>query len=289
MAERNDHLVLITDAGVTLHLGWNYDTPYLLDPINGVDVDLQLAQGVNQLGNTVERQVVSGVSRTLTISCWGSHGDADAQLILRSLPFFTRGTLYLGDKWFCRFVVSKTPYTSQYFPYPRIEAMLYCEQPFWYGITAQSYRLGGYTPAFRFPVCYTSHRYSIRNENTFINANNPGSLAVPLTAVLRSYAQVENPRVVNVLTGDYLRLNTTLGKGDAVEIYRDTTNRIAVKLTRDEAESNLFSALDEDSTLTELQPGDNLLKAEADSGTDALEVSVTFYPAYAGILPEVIG
>lgn len=288
MPLRKDHLMLVTDAGVTLHLGWDYDIPYHLDPLNGVDVDLQLAQGVNQIGNTVERQVVSGVYRTLTADCWSEHGDADAKLILDALPFFTKGTLYFGDKWFCRFVLSKTPYTSQYHPYPRIEALLYCEKPYWYGLTAQTYRLGGFTPAFRFPVCYTRHRYSVRNDNTFINAINPGSLPVPLTAVLRSYAPVENPRVVNVLTGESLKLNTTLQRGDAVEIYRDTADRIAVKLTRAGVESNLFAALDEDSTLTELPPGDNLLKAEADSGTDVLEVSVSFYPAYAGILPEVL-
>ena len=165
MPLRKDHLMLVTDAGVTLHLGWDYDIPYHLDPLNGVDVDLQLAQGVHQIGNTVERQVVSGVYRTLTADCWSEHGDADAKLILDALPFFTKGTLYFGDKWFCRFVLSKTPYTSQYHPFPRIEALLYCEKPYWYGLTAQTYRLGGFTPAFQFPVCYTRHRYSVRNDN----------------------------------------------------------------------------------------------------------------------------
>ena len=58
-----DHLKIVTDAGAVLHLGWDYDAPYFLDPLNGVDVDLQTAQGVNQIGDTVEGQSVSGVSR----------------------------------------------------------------------------------------------------------------------------------------------------------------------------------------------------------------------------------
>ena len=45
-----DHLKIVTDAGAVLHLGWDYDAPYFLDPLNGVDVDLQTAQGVNQIG-----------------------------------------------------------------------------------------------------------------------------------------------------------------------------------------------------------------------------------------------
>ena len=48
-----DHLKIVTDAGAVLHLGWDYDAPYFLDPLNGVDVDLQTAQGINQIGATV--------------------------------------------------------------------------------------------------------------------------------------------------------------------------------------------------------------------------------------------
>ena len=45
-----DHLKLVTDAGAVLHLGWDYNAPYNLDPLNGVDVDIQTAQGINQTG-----------------------------------------------------------------------------------------------------------------------------------------------------------------------------------------------------------------------------------------------
>ena len=55
MPFRKDHLQLVTDAGTTLDIGWDYGTPYSLDPINGVDVDVQTAQGVNQVGVSVER------------------------------------------------------------------------------------------------------------------------------------------------------------------------------------------------------------------------------------------
>ena len=38
----------------------------------------------------------------------------------------------------------------------------------------------------------------------------------------------------------------------------------------------------------QLPPGDNPLKLDADSGVDNLQATVSFYPMYAGILPEVI-
>lgn len=118
MPFRKDHLQLVTDAGATLDIGWAYGTPYSLDPINGVDVDVQTAQGVNQVGVSVERQSVAGVSRKLIIHCHSSHGDADAELLLEKLPYFTSGTMYFEDKYFCRFVLSKTPYTKSIHPYP---------------------------------------------------------------------------------------------------------------------------------------------------------------------------
>ena len=67
--------------------------PYVLDPLNGVDVDLQTAQGVNQVGDTVEGQSVSGVSRTLSVVFWGRDALTRARAFTKKLPYFTKGTL----------------------------------------------------------------------------------------------------------------------------------------------------------------------------------------------------
>ena len=79
-----------------------------------------------------------------------------------------------------------------------------------------------------------------------------------------------------------------------VEFYQTETGRLAVKKTvvnKDDAtqtEENIFSYLDEDSTLTELRAGDNWLLLSADTGENDLQAEISFYPMYAGILPEVI-
>jgi len=93
---RNDHLMIVTDAGVTLHLGWDYNAPYTLDPLTGVDVDLQTAQSLGQLGTTVERQSVGGVSRTLSGCFWGPGRDDAAQPALLYLrhPLLWRPGFY---------------------------------------------------------------------------------------------------------------------------------------------------------------------------------------------------
>lgn len=285
---RKDDLLIVTDAGATLHLGWDYDIPYTIDPLNGIDVDLQLSQGVGQIGSTVERQNVAGVYRTITGSFWGATRDKNARLFLQALPYHTKGTLYFADQGFTRFVLSKTPYLTQYEPYPCFSMMVYCPRPYWYSLTAQNYQMGGYQAAWQFPASYTSHRYSTASKSSVTNVHNPGSLPVPFTCTLRCISlQVQNPRIVNIRTQESIGLvDTALLPGDEIEIYRTPSDRIAVRRTRDGQQENIFHLLDEDSTLTELASGDNLLKAEADSGSDDLQAYISFYPMEVGILPE---
>ena len=162
-----------------------------------MDVDLQTAQGVNQVGATVEGQSVSGVSRTLDVVFWGAYALDNARAFSKKLPYFTKGTLYFGDHYFTRFVLQKTPYFSSYTE-PRCELMLYSPKPYWYGLTATARVLGGYQPAFTFPVCYDSHTYGIRQDGEAAVLRNPGSLPVPFTATLRSTMPVSDIRV-NIL------------------------------------------------------------------------------------------
>ena len=280
-----DHLKIVTDAGAVLHLGWDYDAPYFLDPLNGIDVDLKTAQGVNQVGDTVEGQSVSGVSRTLDVTFWGAYALDNARDFSKKLPYFTKGTMYFADRYFCRFVLQKTPYFSSY-TQPRCSLMLYSEKPFWYSLTATAAVLGGYKKAFSFPVLYDSHIYGIKRDGTAAVLRNDGSLPVPFTATLRCDMPVTHPKVVDLQTGAFIGFDLTLQPDETLEIYRSTSDRLACTLTQAGVTENIFAKLDEDSTLTELQPGDNVLSMQAETGSGYLQASVSFYPMEAGILPE---
>ena len=198
---RNDHLRLVTDAGASLDLGWDYGIPYQMDGLSGVDVTLKTAQGVNQQGVTVEGQSVEGVAHEVIADFWGPDGEAQAGRFLQLLPFFTSGTAYFGDKYFSRFVLQKTPYTVQLHPYPRLDFMLYRPKPYWYSLENQNAVMGGFVPQFRFPLCYDSHQYSEWRQSYFLNVRNPGALPVPFTAKLRSSGIVVNPAIRNSVTG----------------------------------------------------------------------------------------
>ena len=119
--------------------------------------------------------------------------------------------MYFEDRFFCRFVLSKTPYTKSIHPYPVLDVMLFCPKPFWYDLTAQSFCINGFVPSFRLPVNYSKpHRFGVRTSVGWLNAYNPGALAVPFTATLKSDGAVVNPTVLNIITGQSIRILTTL-------------------------------------------------------------------------------
>ena len=161
-----------------------------------------------------------------------------------------------------------------------------------YDLNQQSYLLGG--RSFSFPADYSVHQYRSRtNEST--NCKNPGSLPVGFTATLSCSETVRNPRIRDVRHDTFIGLTGfTMQPGETVEFYQTETGRLAVKKTvvnKDDAtqtEENIFAHLDEDSTLTELCAGSNWLLLSADAGETALQAEISFYPMYAGILPEVI-
>ena len=169
--------------------------------------------------------------------------------------------MYFEDKYFCRFVLSKTPYTKSIHPYPVLALMLFCPETLLVQLAGsellhqrlcaqlQAAHQLQHTPPFR-----RAHLHRLAE------CYNPGALAVPFTATLKSDGAVVNPCVLNIITGQSIRILTTLTPGQVIEIYRTTTDKLAVKRTEDGTEENIFSLLDEDSDLLELAPGDNLLK-----------------------------
>ena len=119
-----------------------------------------------------------------------------------------------------------------------------------------------------------------------LSRSNVGSLPVPFTATLRCDMPVTHPKVVDLQTGAFIGFDLTLQPDETLDIYRSTSDRLACTLTRAGVTENIFAKLDEDSTLTELQPGDNVLSMQAENGSGYLQTSVSFYPMEAGILPE---
>lgn len=257
-----------------------------LDPISGVEVEISTSQGVNQIGESITDQTVGSVVRTLSGECLSV---AAAKALLQALPPLSGGQLILNDRYACQYVVKRSPYLVRT-PGSRngrtFSALLQCSLPYWQSVDSVSCMMGGYVPSFRFPVNYsTSHRFGTRNPGAFVNVLNPGDFRTSFEAVFAADTTVKDPSLLNCVTGAKLRLLTTLEPGQTFRVCR-VNNQLQVTKTAQGQTTDAFACLDDDSSLFYLEAGDNLLKIEAESGTDALRCSVTFRPAYMGVYPD---
>jgi hypothetical protein len=116
-------------------------------------------------------------------------------------------------------------------------------------------------------------------ETQFMNIRNGGQLPVPFTATFYAKNEVVNPKIIHANTGEILIVNKTMTAGErvVVEITHDRT------YVTSSVDGNIRGALDLDSTLFRLGVGDNVLKPEADSGLNQLEVQINFATEIVGV------
>lgn len=268
-----------TTAGAVIRLGYKHGIIFDISPLSGVDVTLATSQGFQQIGETVENQSVKGVSRTIRGTFLGPEPQKQARALLRALPMFASGRLVYDDRYFCNVYVQKTPYVTKVGDKYTFSMMLYCDTPYWLDMQASSYVLGGYTAAFSFPVAYDVHIFGTKNDSAFTNCINTGAVDVPMTVRFVSSAETEGFGLININTLEELKLNMTLHVGETVTVSREG-GRLQVM----RGEEDVFSALDENSDLYWIHPGDNVLRMTADSGLESLQASLSYNAAEIGVV-----
>lgn len=273
---------LNTSTGRSFRFGFPYGTVFDIDPLDGVGVDISTSQGFQQVGVTVEGKSVGGTQRQIKGQIIGPANIVKRDMMQVFSPMAS-GKLFFNEKYYCDAVVKTTPSFGAGRRDVPFVVELYCPVAYWYDVSEHGYIVGGYTPAFRFPVNYAKpHRFGIRNPSAFINCYNGGVAALPYTATFTALADVENYGIVNAVTLQELKINDTLHTGERTVVRRDN-GRLIVEKTIDGVTTDIFSALDEDSNLMTMQPGNNPVKVMADSGADSLVVSVAFSDAFAGV------
>jgi hypothetical protein len=116
-------------------------------------------------------------------------------------------------------------------------------------------------------------------ELKFMNVVNNGQVPVPFTATFIAKGEVVNPKITNATTGKFLLIKKTLVDGE----------RLAVQITHDRTyvtsnvDGDCRGALSLSSNLFELGIGDNVLKPEADSGLNNMQVNIDFAIEIVGI------
>ena len=260
---------------------FTYDNGFLINKPAGIDtlsITLSEAQGINQVGSTV--QSVNVKSRPVTISgIIVSDIAKNKNRLLSVIRPDLSGKLY-ADDYYLNVYPTATPTID---PKPKFSAFqfsLKAPYPYWQKDDSLSKVLSGITPLFKFPWNMSrEYQFGEVLATQFINVRNSGQVPIPFTATFTAADEVVNPLIRNVVTGETLLINHTLVQGEivTVEITHDRT------YCTSSVEGDIRGALSLSNTLSRLAVGDNVLKPEASAGLGNLKISLNFSTEITGI------
>ena len=123
---------------------------------------------------------------------------------------------------------------------------------------------------------------SIKNSSNVVNIFNNGDCETPLKLVFKASSNVKNPRIYNVYTKEFIKINKTMEAGEMIAITTNKGNKRVESILNGKT-SNIFNNLDIQSDFIWLDIGDNVIAYDAEEMVEQLEVSIYYTNYYLGV------
>ena len=123
---------------------------------------------------------------------------------------------------------------------------------------------------------------SIKNNSNVVNIFNSGDCEVPLKLVFKASSNVKNPRIYNVYTKEFIKINKTMEAGEMIAITTNKGNKRVESILNGKT-SNIFNNLDIQSDFIWLDIGDNVIAYDAEEMIEQLEVNIYYTNYYLGV------
>lgn len=136
-------------------------------------------------------------------------------------------------------------------------------------------------PSFSFPMQFTDVTMGDVLQTLITSIYNEGITEAPVEITITATQPVTNPYLLNVYTGEQLKLNCTIAVGD--EIYIDTGRKKEISKTSNGIKTTFYYALDLESDFIQLHKGNNIFRFGADSGEDFMKITVGYKERRAGL------
>lgn len=184
-------------------------------------------------------------------------------------------------------IVEKLPYIK-----PRIHGKLYnclvnltANNPFWTDILEFKEEIALWKGDFSFELEIpqdTGIEMGHREPSLIVNVLNQGDVKCGMRIEFKALATLTNPSILNVNTGEYIKINKTMSDGEVISISTYFGAK-KVESTLNGVTTNVLNYIDFQSTFLQLDTGDNLFRYNADTNLDNLECSIYFTPQYLGV------
>lgn len=161
-----------------------------------------------------------------------------------------------------------------------------CTDPYIYKSVMNNTDIALFNGGFIFPLEIPEGvgiELGVRSESLSANIYNDGTGDIGAIIKFKALANLTNPRITNVDTYETLGLNFSMIAGDEITINTSKGKR-SVMLKRDNITTNIFNSFDFlGSTFFQLHQGSNIIRYDATTGLDNLQVSIQYNDRYVGV------
>ncbi|MDQ0268870.1 phage tail domain-containing protein [Cytobacillus purgationiresistens] len=284
---KKEKLIIENDQGQTFEI--SVLSPFYLDNADGLDsMENEFYTSINY--DTDGENIVGSSIRPRNITIEGRISEDKEINRIKMIRFFNprrKFTLQYTDGEISRFInfrVEKAPVISKD-TYPVFVISLLCPKPWWFDREIKT-DVATWVGAFSFPLIIpedTGIQMGYREPSVIVNVNNTSDNISPLRIEFRAVGTLINPSILNVETREFIRIEKEMIAGDVISVNTERGNEY-VRLSRNGVTSNIFNDLTlESNPHLSLDIGDNLMRYDADSNVDNLEITIYFTPQYVGV------
>lgn len=282
---------IICENSYGYKLEFGYSFPFFLDSYSGIhnyDGNVSTLKSAFGIGTSYIGTSVNQRDITLVIAFKdGSNLITKKQQIYNVFPLKDKGTLYYYEGYIERkinYYVEKVTLTRKAnYIYATIN--LLCPSPYFTDSEETIATLSNWDKLFKFKleIPDTGIMFGQKNEASTIEIVNDSHISYGLTITFIANDTVKNPKLINNATGETLQLNYTMNLNDCIIITTYDNDKTITLIESDGTETNITNSLVFGTKFLQAQNGVNKFNASADSGTEDLDVSISYYNYYEAV------
>lgn len=247
--------------------------------IDAVSVSLSTAQGINQVGASVQSKNIQPRPVTVSGKFMGPFQAENKDKLVSVIRPDLKGRFYAND-YFLDVSVTESPAAEPVPEFARFTFSLLAPYPYWQHDESISTSLSGVEYKFKLPCNFSRpYRFGEKVESQFINITNRGQLPVPFKAVFLAKTECENPKLTNARTGEYILVKKPMAAGEKITV--DITHEKT--FVTSSIDGDIRGALSLQSRLNRLAVGDNVLKPEVKNNAGKIELTIEYATEIVGV------
>lgn len=285
-----ERVVCISNTGYSIEISQGF--PYFLENIIGVHevsgnvatVKSAFSVGTKYVGTSIEDRAIS---ITGFFKSRNEKRVPQRDTLYKVFSLGQKGTLYYyeDDQSFKIDYYVKNIKTNNKFAYDSFQIDLLCPSPYFTDLNETVVSLATWNKLFKFPLEIPEGQgimFGEKSQNTLATIINNSNIEIGMRIIFNADNTVKNPKVTNVITGEELVLDTTLDRGDQIEVstYINDKN---IYVLRDGSKIRKNNLLKFGSKFLQIHQGTNTFKFDADSGAENLSINFYYYNNYEAV------